>query len=67
MQSSLLTEDTDTHGKLRSPQMPLSVLSGVGWPPAIKCFEALAKDNHLVYSIEIITTSRSEFVEKYIQ
>lgn len=48
--------------------MPLSVLSGVGWPPAQKKhFEALAKDNHLVYSIEIITASRSEFVEKYIQ
>lgn len=55
------------HGKLRSPQMPLSVLSGVGWPPAKKRFEALAKGNHLVYSIEIITTSRSEFVEKCVQ
>lgn len=66
MQSSLLTKDTDMLGKLRSPQMPLSVLSGVGWPPAIKHLEALAKDNHLVYSIEIIRTSRSEFVERYV-
>lgn len=49
--------------------MSLSVLSGVGWPPEKKKkhFEALAKNNHLVYSIEIITTSRSEFVEKYVQ
>lgn len=55
------------HGKLRSPQMLFSVLSRGGWPPAKKHFEVLTEDNHLVYSIEIITTSRSEFVEKYIQ
>lgn len=67
MQSSLLTKDKDsTHGKLRSPQMPLSGLSRVSWPPARKHLEALAV-NHLVYSTAIITASRSELAGKSTQ